>query len=298
MNRSKKLLLLCTAFLLIISCSSKKDVFVGDTVDIEDYKRPGNVVQYQWAFDTKPPSSRLDPRDFIPSNYHPNITFIPDVPGRYTVRLTMVTRDGSATHKNFIFDAEARPDYLADIEKQQEEAKKEAAVKDKKAEKAPPPPPKIVEVPKVVEKVVHKKETVTKTPNEWKTAPKPGQDPEDIEQEPAYFTKTRTEVIGDEKSAKKASAGTETSSGPEKTVPGDARYTLQVSSSTVRKYAEAFRDKLLDQGYDAFIQTAEVEGIKRYRIRVGYYSTYGAAKKARQEMLDTTDMEPWIDRIR
>ena len=293
MNRSGKLFLLCTVFFMIFGCSSRKSVFVGDTVDIEDYKRPANVVKYEWAFDTKPPTSRLDPRDFIPSNYHPNVTFIPDAPGPYTVRLTMITRDGNVKHKNFAFIAEAQPDYLADIEKEPE-----AEQKAQKAEKASPPPPKIIEVPKVVEKVVEKKTTVTKIPNEWKKAPKPGENPEDIEQEPAYITRTETEIIEDGKK-KKAEAPAEKPAPPaDRTIPADAEYTLQVSSSTVRAYAEEFRDKLRARGYEAFIQTAEVEGVKRYRIRVGYYSTYSAAKNARRQMLDTTDMEPWIDRIR
>ncbi|MFO7841720.1 MAG: SPOR domain-containing protein [Fidelibacterota bacterium] len=296
MNRSIKYFLLCTVFFLIFGCTSKKDVFVGDTVDIEDYKRPANVVRYEWAFDTKPPVSRLDPRDFIPSNYHPNVTFIPDVPGRYTVRLTMIDREGNVTHKNFIFEAEAQPDYLADIEKKKQ-AEKET--EEKKVEKKSPPPPKIVEVPKVVEKVILKKETITKIPNEWKKAPQPGESLEDIEQEPAYITKSSTEIIEEDGgSTKKVSETSEKTADKKKEIPSEAKYTLQVSSSTVKSYAEEFRDKLLDRGYDAFIQTAVVEGVKRYRIRVGYYSTYNDAKNARLKMLDKTEFEPWIDRIR
>ena len=191
MNKSIKLLLTILAFFMIVGCSGNRDVFVGDTVDIENYNRPSNIVKYQWSFDVKPPSSRLDPRDFIPSNYHPNVTFIPDVPGRYIVRLTMINNEGTVSHKNFVFEANPQLNYLSSIETKKEEVDKPAATTT--------PSPKIVEVPVVTEKIVHKKTTVIKKPNEWLSAPKPGQNPEELQQEPAYTTTSKTEVIEEQK---------------------------------------------------------------------------------------------------
>ncbi|MCK4812376.1 MAG: SPOR domain-containing protein [Candidatus Marinimicrobia bacterium] len=285
MNKSIKFVLMCTAFFMIISCSSKQTVFIGDTVDIENYTRPSNIVKYQWSFDTKPPTSRLDPRDFIPSNYHPNVTFIPDSPGRYIVRLTMINAEGTVIYKNFIYMAEAQPDYLA-------------AIKKPKKEKTPPSLPKIVEVPKVVEKIVHKKTTITKIPNEWQEAPKPGEDPEGIKKEPVYTTKSVTEIIKNDKLVAQFVKTTLEPDVPVYKVPENAKYTLQVSSTTVEAFAVEFRDKLLLRGYDAFIQTAVIDGVKRYRIRVGHYVSYQEAKISRQTMLDNTEFEPWIDRIK
>ncbi len=290
MNKSIKLMLLVLAFFMIIGCSGNQGVLVGDTVDIENYKRPSNIVKYQWSFDTKPPTSRLDPRDFIPSNYHPNVTFIPDVPGRYIVRLTMINNEGSVLHKNFIYTADRQPDYLANIEKD-EPVKKVATT---------PKPPKVVEIPVVTEKVILKKTTITKTPNEWIEAPKPGQDPEEVKQEPAFSTKSVTEVIEEKKKpvVMKSQEVTNTPSVTVTTVNSDAKYTLQVSSSTVEAYAIEFKDKLLAQGYDSFIQKAEVDGIMRYRIRVGHFATYDEAKAYRSKMLNETDFEPWVDKIK
>ncbi len=285
MNKSIKFVFMCTAFFMIISCSSKQTVFIGDTVDIENYTRPSNIVKYQWSFDTKPPTSRLDPRDFIPSNYHPNVTFIPDSPGRYIVRLTMINAEGTVVYKNFIYIAEAQPDYLT-------------AIKKPKKEKTPPLSPKIVEVPKVVEKIVHKKTTITKTPNEWQEAPKPGENPEGIKKELDYTTKSVTEIIKDDKSTIQSAKIISEPDMPVYKVPENAKYTLQVSSSTVEAFAIEFRDKLLLRGYDAFIQTAVIDGVKRYRIRVGHYVSYEKAKIFRQTMLDNTEFEPWIDRIK
>ncbi|MCD6336652.1 MAG: SPOR domain-containing protein [Candidatus Marinimicrobia bacterium] len=295
MNKSIKLILIVLAFFMIMGCSGNQDVLVGDTVDIEHYNRPSDIIKYQWSFDTKPPTSRLDPRDFIPSNYHPNVTFIPDVPGRYIVRLTMINREGSVLHKNFIFTADRQPDYLVDLEK--ENAKKELPVKETKTIQKPP---KIIEIPVVTEKVILKKTTVTKTPNEWKKAPKPGENLEEIEQEPAYSTESVTEVIEEKKEPVTMESKTIISS-PNVSVTNvnsNAKYTLQVSSSTVEAYAIELKNKLLTQGYDSFIQKAKVDGIMRYRIRIGHFTTYGEAKAYRSKILNETDFEPWVDKIK
>jgi cell division protein FtsN len=300
MSKSMKLMLTVLTFFMILGCSVNQGVLVGDKVDIENYKRPGNIVKYQWSFDTKPVTSRLDPRDFIPSNYHPNVTFIPDVPGRYIVRLTMINNEGTVIHKNFVYTADAQPNYLAGIEDKKVEEKEKPKKKVTKVQE-----PKIIEVPVVTEKIVTKKTTVTKTPNEWISAPKPGQSIEEVEQEPAYTTESVTEVIEETKEpvvlksneVKKSSVPV---SKPitEKPVVSNAKYTLQVSSSTVEAYAEEFKDKLLAKGYDAFIQKAEVDGVMRYRIRVGHFATYDEAKTYRQTMLATTEFEPWVDRLK
>jgi cell division protein FtsN len=278
---------------MIIGCSGNQGVLVGDTVDIENYNRPANIVKYQWSFDTKPPTSRLDPRDFIPSNYHPNVTFIPDVSGRYIVRLTMINNEGSVLHKNFLYTADRQPDYLANIEK-------EKPVKTVKTVKTTPRAPKIIEIPVVTEKIILTKTTVTKTPNEWQKAPKPGQNPGEIEQEPAYSTESVTEVI-EEKKKPIVMKGKEVVSPVTVTtikVNTNAKYTLQVSSSTVEAYAIELKDKLIAQGYDSFIQKAVVEGLMRYRIRVGHFTTYDEAKAYRLKILNETDFEPWVDKIK
>ena len=296
MSKSIKLLLTVLTFFMILGCSANQGVLVGDKVDIENYKRPGNIVKYQWSFDTKPVTSRLDPRDFIPSNYHPNVTFIPDVPGRYIIRLTMINNEGSVIYKNFVYTADAQPDYLSGVENTKSLPKK-------KVVKAPEP--KIIEVPVVTEKVITKKTTVTKTPNEWLTAPKPGENPEEVEQEPPFTEESVTEVIEEAKEpvvleAKvvKNTAQVETKPVVVKPVVSGAKYTLQVSSSTVEAYAEEFKDKLIARGYDAFIQKAEVDGVMRYRIRVGHFVTYDDAKAYRQTMIETTEFEPWVDKIK
>ncbi|MCF7832268.1 MAG: SPOR domain-containing protein [Candidatus Marinimicrobia bacterium] len=294
MNKSIKLMLVVFAFFMIIGCTSNQGVLVGDTVDIANYKRPSNIVKYQWSFDTKPPTSRLDPRDFIPSNYHPNVTFIPDVPGRYIVRLTMINNEGSVLHKSFVYMADPQPDYLANIDKEK------PVNKTTPVSTTTPLPPKVIEIPVVTEKVILTKTTVTKTPNEWQSAPKPGQNPEEIEQEPAYSTKSVTKVTEEKKEpvVMKAQEVVAPTTQYVTNLKENAKYTLQVSSSTVEAYAVELKDKLIARGYDAFIQKAEIEGKLRYRIRVGHFVNYEDAKNYRQEMLDNTEFEPWVDKIK
>lgn len=318
MNKSIKLLMLSIIFLFLTACTSRQNVFVGDKVDIEGYKRPSNVLKYQWSFDTKPPTSRLDPRDFIPSNYHPNVTFIPDVRGRYVVRLTMVNDEGNVIYKHFDFKAEAEPDYLAHLEK--EETVKEEIPAQKVESKSESPKtqsttevlaPRIVEVPKVYEKVVHKKTTVTKAPNAWQIAPKPGEDPAKVQQEPAYFIvdSSLAEIVEESKSEDTkmpaspvaAPAVKTTAATPAETAAAlSGGYTVQIASSPSEKPSRDFCDKLKAEGYDAFIQTATVNGVLYYRIRVGRYPSYQEAKKALEKIQQNPEyrkLQPWIDKI-
>jgi cell division septation protein DedD len=298
------------ALFMIMGCSVNKTVSVGNTVDIVNFKHPSNVVKFQWSFDTKPPTSRLDPRDFIPSNYHPNVTFIPDVPGKYIVRLAMITSEGSVVNKSFIYMAESQGNYLANVEQQpvkqvapvpQPQAK---PVQETKVETEPVKklPPKIIEVPVVKEKVINKKTTVTKIPNEWKTAPIPGQNPNEIQQDPDFTTKTKIELVDDKgQSIDKSKTTTST---PAKVVKvsnteytGNEKFTLQVSSSPKEANAYELKDKLRKQGYDAFIETATINGVLYYRIRIGRFNTYEEAKNYRQQMINNTEFEPWIDKL-
>ncbi|MDD3095582.1 MAG: SPOR domain-containing protein [Candidatus Neomarinimicrobiota bacterium] len=317
MNKSIKLLTMSLIFLLAAGCTSRQNVFVGDKVDIEDYKRPSNILKYQWSFDTKPPTSRLDPRDFIPSNYHPNVTFIPDVRGLYVVRLTMVNDEGNVIYKHFDFKAEAQPDYLAHIE--QEAAEKAEKPAEKVAEKSESPktqsvaevlPPKIVEVPKVYEKVIHNKTTVTKMPNAWQIAPKPGEDPSEVKQEPAYYIvdSSMTKLVEGDKTTTPTTVKTTVTAATVKTqkppvspaVPLSSGYTVQIASSPSEIPSREFCEKLKAEGYDAFIQTANVNGVLYYRIRIGRYPSYQEAKAVLDKLIQKAEyrkLQPWIDKI-
>lgn len=281
MSSYKKILLIILALFMLIGCSKDKSVSVGSTVDIDDFKRPDNVIKYQWSFDTKPPTSRLDPRDFIPSNYHPNVTFIPDQAGKYIVRLNMITAEGDFINKNFIFNAEGQANYLNVIKTEKKDTV--IIIQEKPVEKLPP---KIVEVPVVKEKVIHQKTIVTKTPNQWKTAPLPGQSPDELKEEAKYTTQTITEVVND----KVISA--------DKAINIDAKYTLQIASSQNKVNANDLLNRLKKDGYDAFIQTAVVEGATYYRIRIGRFETFKEAQSYRQHLINITDFEPWVDKLK
>jgi cell division septation protein DedD len=294
MTKYQKILLITLTLFMLIGCSMNNTVSVGSTVDIDNFKHPSNVIKYQWSFDTKPPTSRLDPRDFIPSNYHPNVTFIPDQAGKYTIRLSMITSDGNVINKSFSYSAQSQGNYLSGVESNRNENTKTTENNTRPIVKKEPVKklaPKIIEVPVIREKVIHKKTTVTKIPNQWKTAPLPGQNPEEIKEEPKYTTQTKTEVINEQgKVIDRKDDGT-------KTPNIYAKYTLQVSSSVKQVNANELKNRLRKEGYDAFIQTAMVNGKTQYRIRIGHFETYNQAKSYKQHLINTTDFEPWIDKI-
>lgn len=295
MSWYQKILSIALALFMLIGCSMNNSVSVGSTVDIDNFKHPNNVIKYQWSFDTKPPTSRLDPRDFIPSNYHPNVTFIPDQAGKYTIRLSMITSDGNVINKSFSYTAQSQGNYLSSVETNKNENRQELADNNQQVTENEPTkklPPKIVEVPVVKETVIHKKTTVTKIPNQWKTAPLPGQNPDEIKEEPKYTTHTKTEVINENQEViDRKDDG--------KTIPNIyAKYTLQVASSVKQVNANDLLNRLRKQGYDAFIQSAVVNGDTYYRIRIGHFETYNQAKSYREHLINTTDFEPWIDKLK
>ncbi len=298
MSGYQKFLLIITSLLMLIGCSMDNSVAVGSTVDIDNFRHPSNVIKYQWSFDTKPATSRLDPRDFIPSNYHPNVTFIPDQPGKYTIRLSMITSEGNVINKNFHFNADVQGNYLATIDNESQEQKKtntqqRTVQQQTKEEPVKKLPPKVIEVPVIKEQIIHKKTTVTKIPNQWQTAPLPGQNPEEVKKEPKYTTQTKTETINENgKIVDRKDDG-------QKTPNIYAKYTIQIASSSKEVYANDLKNKLRKDGYDAFIQTADVNGITYYRIRIGHFETRDEANKYRATLVRTTPYDDcWVDNIR
>lgn len=359
MNRFIKILAFVALIMMLFSCTGKQSVFVGDVSDINGFKRPANITHYQWSFDTKPPASRLDPRDFIPSNYHPNVSFIPDAAGRYIVRLAMRDAEGKILHKNFIFEAEIQPDYLNNINRDVPKASASSAKNTEDGSKsssdktAAKKPARIIKTDPII-----KKKTITRKPNEWQKAPNPNENPNYVVKEPDYLdagttvatlrsdkTGSRTKSAGSQKIAIKTPSKSTTEEfqldpapipapdvnveayqaylermknqpalqdiprKKEESLPSAAvqntaaqnvsgKYTLQLASSSVEAYAYEELEKLQKQGMDTYMQQTFINGKLYYRIRMGYYATYADAKAARAYVINTTDMEPWIDKIK
>jgi len=82
-------------------------------------------------------------------------------------------------------------------------------------------------------------------------------------------------------------------------------FTVQVSAWRTEAKARREADKLLQRGYQAYVQPAELapdqygeKGGMWYRVRVGSYATLAEARNAADQLTSLLESGYWIDRYR
>ena len=77
------------------------------------------------------------------------------------------------------------------------------------------------------------------------------------------------------------------------------RFTIQITSKKMLKDAQIFSQKLINQGYDSYIQKVVFNSDEIwYRVRVGSYDNYNSAKIAADALSDKLQMNTWVDFVR
>ena len=78
------------------------------------------------------------------------------------------------------------------------------------------------------------------------------------------------------------------------------RFTIQVGSKKVLADAKKFAAKLIDAGYDAYIQKAVFKETNEvwYRIRVGSYAKRKTASAVAKSLSETQQENAWVDFVR
>ena len=77
------------------------------------------------------------------------------------------------------------------------------------------------------------------------------------------------------------------------------RFTIQITSKKMLKDAQIFSQKLINQGYDSYIQKVVFNSdVIWYRVRVGSYDNYNSAKVAANDLSDKLKMNTWVDFVR
>jgi len=96
----KKIIVLTTVALLIfMACDKTEPIpgFVGKPVYLAPLVKSVEdtlACTYGWSFNDKPENSNMDILSFQPNSRSFNISFVPDVPGEYTVAYTIIGPDG------------------------------------------------------------------------------------------------------------------------------------------------------------------------------------------------------------
>ena len=77
------------------------------------------------------------------------------------------------------------------------------------------------------------------------------------------------------------------------------RYTIQITSKKKLKDAQIFSKTLLKKGYDVYIQKIILDDNETwYRIRLGSYNNYNAAKKDAKLVSAELGFSVWVDFVR
>jgi cell division protein FtsN/nucleoid DNA-binding protein len=78
---------------------------------------------------------------------------------------------------------------------------------------------------------------------------------------------------------------------------GTGNYTVQVSSWMSKAKANAEAERLTQGGFSAFVQDAVVGGERRYRVRIGRYSTQKEAAAAAQHLQEMLEDGFWVAKV-
>ena len=79
--------------------------------------------------------------------------------------------------------------------------------------------------------------------------------------------------------------------------PAGNGYTVQVAGCEDRAYAEYLVGLYQRRGYEPFVTQATVDGQLYYRVRVGNFDTFEAARALRKEITGRFSVDGWVDRI-
>ena len=77
------------------------------------------------------------------------------------------------------------------------------------------------------------------------------------------------------------------------------RYTIQITSKKKLKDAQTYSKTLLKSGYDVYIQKIILNDFETwYRVRLGSYDNYNAAKKDAKVISQELGFTVWVDFVR
>ena len=263
------------SFLLIIlflSCSgSGLEGFVNEPITITALDPDeGQDFDYFWSVEDQPDGSLINSRDLKTSNGGKEMVFTPDYPGDYSVELVISKYGDEVDIQKFLFS----------ISDQQTTSKTDEANEDKE----------------------------NNSNEDWLDDEYEDDEYEDDEYEDDEYEDDEYEDNGTKQSAAPRSKKTilpSTISPPKKTTKIKSiaekidRYTIQITSKKKLKDAQTFSKTLLKKGYDVYIQKIVLDDNETwYRIRLGSYNNYNAAKKDAKLISSELGFSVWVDFVR
>ena len=274
-------ILFLTILVSFFACSGGGiEGYVGESISITaDNPEEGKDVDYNWTLANQPDGSLMNSADLFASDDGQKMSFIPDYPGDYSVEVVVSQYGDDIANQTFAFS-------IIDPNKQEEEVEGEESQDEVNEEW-------LNEDLEKESDVVIEDEEEESDESDYDDVDSDDQE-EEVEDEndndvPVAKIITSTGVQAKAIQPKKgASIAAKTD-----------QFTIQITSKRVLSDAQLFSQKMISEGYDAYIQKAFFETNKVwYRVRVGSYDNYNSAKAAADVLSEELGMATWVDFVR
>ena len=266
---------------LFIACSKQSPTtLVGEAI-IANVANPeeGLDLEYLWEFTNLPDQSSISNSDIDSGEDDLSITFIPDVPGTYSLEVSVFQYNDEISTQSFHFEVLDNESLVSDIKDESNISTSDEILAKNDDPLYRSDAPKWFESEDILE--------ITTEMENDKLLPKP-QIKEDSER-----------IIPS--SPKKVEPKKTTKSIRGQSIPYDKnRFTIQIASKKELSDAKQVAVDLIDAGYDAYIQKALFKETNEtwYRIRVGSYQNKDTAIAVAESLSKNQPEKAWVDYVR
>ena len=266
---------------LFIACSKQSPTtLVGEAI-IANVANPeeGLDLEYLWEFTNLPDQSSISNSDIDSGEDDLSITFIPDVPGTYSLEVSVFQYNDEISTQSFHFEVLGNENLVSDIKDESNISESDEILAKNDDLLYRSDAPKWFESEDILE--------ITTEMENDKLLPNP-QIKEDSER-----------IIPS--SPKKVEPKKTTKSIRGQSIPYDKnRFTIQIASKKELSDAKQVAVDLIDAGYDAYIQKALFKETNEtwYRIRVGSYQNKDTAIAVAESLSKNRPEKAWVDYVR
>ena len=266
---------------LFIACLKQSPTtLVGEAI-IANVANPeeGLDLEYLWEFTNLPDQSSISNSDIDSGEDDLSITFIPDVPGTYSLEVSVFQYNDEISTQSFHFEVLDNENLVSDIKDESNISESDEILAKNDDLLYRSDAPKWFESEDILE--------ITTEMENDKLIPKP-QIKEDSER-----------IIPS--SPKKVETKKTTKSIRGQSIPYDKnRFTIQIASKKELSDAKQVAVDLIDAGYDAYIQKALFKETNEtwYRIRVGSYQNKDTAIAVAESLSKNRPEKAWVDYVR
>ena len=272
---------------LAISCSKENNtVTLGETINVSaKIPEESQDLEFIWELTSVPENSFIDNNNIQMGDTNSSVDFTPDTPGTYSLEVSIFQYNDEISTESFSYnvvplESNENEETVENIVLDGEDS---SAVSDLLVDNSEPKWYDAESIDDVIDEVE-------------KPPLKENIEVELIKEEPIV---KKTSTKPNKKTSKKITKKSKVVRGS--SIPFDKdRFTIQVGSKKFLSDAKKFAAKLIDSGYDAYIQKASFKETNEvwYRIRVGSYDKRETATAVAKVLSKTRQEKAWVDFVR